>query len=160
MPLQPADLGRHVAGIQHQAGSRPHHRRRHIGDLRLGAPVHPDQAGRDRLALAVDREAAIELAADAERGDLRRAYAGLRQGAGDGRAERMFPQPRILFRPAVTREVRPVGHGRFAADAERVVGDRCLEALCADIDADDHGAPRAAVLNNSRGPARRPARRS
>ena len=70
MPLQPADLRRHMAGIEDDARARPDERGRHIRDLLLGPAIHPDQAGRERAAVGIDGDAAVELAADAERRDL------------------------------------------------------------------------------------------
>ena len=46
--LQPAGLGRHVGGVQDDAGRALHPRRRQARDLGLGAPVHPDEAGPER----------------------------------------------------------------------------------------------------------------
>ena len=80
--LQPAGLGRHVRGVQDDAGRVLHPLRRQARDLGLGAPVHPDDAGPERLALPVDGEAAVELAADAERPDRARRLTGGRRARG------------------------------------------------------------------------------
>ena len=127
-----------MAGIEDDAGARPDERGRHIRDLLLGPAIHPDQAGRERPAVGIDGNAAVELAADAERRDLLRRGARLAQRAGDRRPERALPQRRILLRPARPRELRPIGRCRLAANPEFAVGDRDLQALRADIDADDH----------------------
>ena len=117
MALQPADLGRHVGGIEHDPGRGADALGRHALDLGLGAPVHPDDAGRQRLPVPVDRDAAVELAGDAERPDRLGRAAGRVEGAGDRRAERLLPEPRILLGPARAREGRPVGDRRLAPQA-------------------------------------------
>ena len=88
VPLQPADLRRHMAGIEDDARACPDERGRHIRDLRLGPAIHPDEAGRERLAAGIDGNAAVELAADAERRDLLRRSARARPARGRSSAER------------------------------------------------------------------------
>jgi hypothetical protein len=126
MSLQPADLRRHVAGVEHDAGARPDQRGRHILDLLLGPAIHPDEAGCQRAALAVDGDAAVELPADTERADLPGRDAGLAERAGDGRPDRPFPESGILLRRARTQELDAIGCCRLAAYRQRAVGDRDL----------------------------------
>src|SRR5262249_61266635 len=105
---------------------------RHVMDFGGGAAVHPDDAGRQRPALIIDGDAAVELAADADAGDVGWFRIGVAQGIGDGGAERRKPELRRLLDPARLREGRTIGAVALAAHAEGVVEDRDLEALRSD----------------------------
>ena len=108
--------------------------------LRLGPPVHPDDAGAEWSALAVDGDAAVELAADAKRADRRGDCPAASKRAADGRRQRLLPQPRVLLRPARPRKRGLISAGRLAPQLQIVIGHHRLQALGADVDAHDHGA--------------------
>ena len=67
MAFQPADLGGEMAGIEHQPADLPYELGRNIGDLRRRPPIHPGEARRQRIAVRIDGDAAVELAADSDR---------------------------------------------------------------------------------------------
>ena len=109
MPRHPADLRRHVGGVEHQPGTAADQVGIDAGDLGLRAAVHPDDARRERLAVVVDRHAAVELARDGDAFDV----SGLEAGGGErprnGRLQRAQPQARILLGPARRGKVRLIG---------------------------------------------------
>ena len=126
-----------MAGITRDAGSFTQPVRGDSRCFRLGATVHPDQAGGKRPSVAAGRDAAIELAGDAESRDLVFWNPGAGERLGDGRADRGIPQRRILLGPARTGIVRFIGSRGFAKETKFLVEDDGLETLGADIDADD-----------------------
>lgn len=67
VPLQPANLGAEMARIGDETGRAVQPVVIDIGDFRLGAAVHPGEAGRQRFAARRYRDAAIELAAQRQR---------------------------------------------------------------------------------------------
>src|SRR5262249_6805252 len=91
--------------------------------------------------LVVDGDAAVELPANTERADLVRRGAGRGERTGDRGPERSLPERGILLCPTRARELRAVGRRGLAADLQLAIGDRDLEALRTDIDADDHRVP-------------------
>jgi len=135
--LEPADLGGHVRGVARNPGYPAQFVR--VNDLRLrfGAAVHPDDAGAERPPVRVHGDAAVELAGDPEGPDIGRGAPGGGERLGDRGPERVLPERRRLLGPAGAREIRLVGRGGFAQQAQAVVQDDRLEALRADIDADD-----------------------
>jgi hypothetical protein len=107
------------------------------GSIRRRAPIHPDETRTERLPGGVHGDAAVELAGNAESGDLILGDTGLGERFGDGRTDRGTPQRRILFGPAGTGIVRFIRSRRFAQQTKLIIEDDGLETLSAYIDADD-----------------------
>ena len=151
--LEPAHLRRHVSSVERDPGDAP----KRVGgnDVRLGpgTPVHPDQARGERAAVVADREAAVELAGDAQRVNVSGRQAGGGERLGDGGGECVLPQRRRLIGPAGAGIGGLVIGGGVAENGEIVVGDDDLEALRADIDADDGDdrSPRSRFRRRRRG---------
>ena len=120
----------HAAYIAHLGGGQP-------GDFRGRAPVHPDQAGRDGLAVAIHREAAVELTGHADGANrARRLARGLERGRDRAR-QRDLPSGRVLLGPAGPGITGLVGFESLAEQFERIAHDDGLETLGPDIDAYD-----------------------
>ncbi len=140
--LQPTDLGGHVGGIAGHAGQAPQPVFVDDPGLGLGAAVHPNQAGAERPTARVDRQAAIQLPGDAQGPDLAGGHLGVFECLADGGAQGSLPQLRVLFGPSRPRIVGRIALGGATEDAKVVrVRDRGLQALRADIDADDGDGP-------------------
>lgn len=137
LALEPANLGRHVAGIESEPGLFAQAALGDDGRIRRRAPVHPDETRTERLSGGIHGDAAVELAGNAESGDLILGDTGLGERLGDGRADRGTPQRRILFGPAGTGIVRFIRPRRFAQETKFIIEDDGLETLSAYIDADD-----------------------
>ena len=82
------------------------------------------------------------LCGDAQGPDLAGGHPGAFERPADGGTQGPLPQPRVLFGPSRSRIVGRVALGGAAEDAKVVRGrDRGLQALRADIDADDGDGP-------------------
>src|SRR5262249_40309119 len=108
--------------------------------LAHGAAVLPDQRRMHRLAARTDRDATVELAGDRDRRDRLAAQPRRGQRAGDRRSQRRLPRPRILLGALRRRMLRRIAHRVPAEHRERLVAHDRLEALRAEIDADDEHA--------------------
>ena len=104
----PADLRGHVRRVADEAGAGVHQVGVDVGDLGLGAAVGPDDGRRDRLAGGGDADAAVELAGDGDRRDVRRRRRAPRERLADRRRERGEPERRVLLGPAGRGIARPV----------------------------------------------------
>ena len=93
--------------------------------------------GAERSAAGVDRDAAVELAGDRDALDVPGRNTGGSERARDGRLQRAQPQARILLGPARSGKIRLVRHARLAAQDEIGIDHHRLQALRAEVDADD-----------------------
>ena len=152
--LRPPDLRRHVRRIEHEPGAIADQRGVDVLAFGRGPAVHPDDRGRQRLAVGVGGDAAVELPADRHAADIAGLDSGIREGLGDGRTERRQPERGILLGPARPRIARLIGRRAGAAEPQRVVDDDGLETLGADVDAKVHRRSYAAFRpqRNRRGP--------
>ena len=146
MLAQPQDLGVAVVAVDAVAGDALQLGQvevlAHPAHLRLGAAVHPDQAGVQGGQRLVDRDAAAAVqAADADRTHVAVHQAMLAPAGLDHRADagahRVEPGLRILLRPKRARHVDRVAGAMLRQQAAVGRHQRGLGALRADVDADD-----------------------
>ena len=162
MAFQPAGLGGEMAGIENQPADLPYELGWNIGDLRRRPPIHPGEARRQRIAVRIDGDAAVELAAESDR-----PYGGWFgapgcQRLGDRGPQGGFPKPGILLDPTRPRMADRIAAHRPAPHAQGRIQHCNLEGLAADIDADDHPprTPQVCALSSMPAPAPWPGRRS
>ncbi len=140
MIAQPHQLGSDVRSVGDQAGggedpvgTEPTGQ---CGRLVGGPPVQPDDGRSKRPERAVDRHDAVHLRGQTQVADLGRTDAGAGQQLANGRRKASQPLTRILLGPAAGRVVHGAGlPGRADLAAIRVKQDR-LDALRADVRAD------------------------
>ena len=88
----------------------------------------------------IDGNTAVELAADADAVHRVRRDRGRRQRLGDRRGQRLLPHARVLLGPARLRKARLIGGARRADGRQPRIGHHDLQALRADVDAEEHRA--------------------
>lgn len=139
--LLPTDLRCHVSGVEYDATTLAHQRRRHVRDFLLRAPVHPDDAGRNGPALRIGGNAAIELPTDSEGVDISRLHLGGRERALDRRCKGAIPHFGVLLGGTGMRVTRLVADERLTENLKAVVGDDRFETLGADVETDNQVRP-------------------
>ncbi len=115
-------------------------RRGDFGALRLGPAVIPQDRRTDHRAFGIQKDRAVHLTREADSRYLpRRVGMGGKDRAGGG-DDRLPPIGRGLFRPAGLRVRDRQGLRCIAQNAHIRVEQADLDAGCADIDAEKHGA--------------------
>ncbi|QEX19652.1 hypothetical protein FRZ44_49670 [Hypericibacter terrae] len=107
----------------------------------VGAPVHPDESRVKKVTLGVHRYAAIELSGNAKGRDVAGLAPHSSQRVSNGGPESILPEPRILFGPAGPREGDRITPSSAAEQGQTFIEQHRLEALAAEIDAEQksHG---------------------
>ena len=138
MPFQPTDFRRKMARIGDDAGDIVKSVCVDTIELGAGAAVHPGKARSAQSAALIDRNAAVKLTANGKASDLPRICVRFGKGIGNGGTESVLPEPWILFGSIRFGKGGVIEAARRTLEGKRRIGHRRFEALCADIDADQH----------------------
>ncbi len=129
---EPEDLRSDVRGVEVQPGDaadlrpiQPIER----ADLCRGSPVEPDDRGKERLAVRVDRDKPVDLGRQSECSDVARRDGALAEQGTDDVPQGRSPIGDVLLCPAGMRVLDLVGRGSLRDDRARRVKQHALQAL-------------------------------